>query len=126
MTSKRASPFFPAATGCGRRTWRPLPAVGITRIKVFERPRVAIISTGNEIVPADTVPGPGQIRDSNSYNLEGLITQAGGVPVKKGIIPDDYARLRETLEAASGDCRPRADDRRQFRGNRGFDGESDQ
>jgi len=80
-----------------------LAAVGITRIKVFERPRVAIISTGNEIVPADTFPGPGQIRDSNSYNLEGLIAQAGGVPVKKGIIPDDYARLRETLEAAIKD-----------------------
>jgi molybdopterin molybdotransferase len=80
-----------------------LAAVGIIRIKVFERPRVAIISTGNEIVPADTVPGPGQIRDSNSYSLEGLITQAGGVPVKKGIIPDDYARLRETLEAAIKD-----------------------
>ncbi len=81
-----------------------LAAVGITRIKVFERPRVAIISTGNEIVPADNVPAPGQIRDSNSYNLEGLITQAGGVPVKKGIIPDDFARLRETLEAAIKDC----------------------
>jgi molybdopterin molybdotransferase len=80
-----------------------LAAVGIIRIKVFERPRVAIISTGNEIVPADTVPGPGQIRDSNSYSLEGLIAQAGGVPVKKGIIPDDYARLRETLEAAIKD-----------------------
>ena len=80
-----------------------LAAVGITRIKVFERPRVAIISTGNEIVPADTVPGPGQIRDSNSYNLEGLIMQAGGAPVKKGIIPDDYNRLRETLAAAIKD-----------------------
>ena len=80
-----------------------LAAVGIIRVKVFERPRVAIISTGNEIVPADTFPGPGQIRDSNSYNLEGLIAQAGGVPVKKGIIPDDYARLRETLEAAIKD-----------------------
>jgi molybdopterin molybdotransferase len=81
-----------------------LASLGITRIEVFARPRVAIISTGNEIVPADSVPGPGQIRDSNSYNLEGLIAQAGGLPVKKGIIPDNYARLRETLEAAVSDC----------------------
>ncbi len=77
-----------------------LASMGMTRIPVFEKPRVAVISTGNEIVPADTVPGPGQIRDSNSYSLEGLITLAGGVPVKLGIIPDDYDRLRKTLEIA--------------------------
>lgn len=82
-----------------------LAGVGITAVAVFERPRVAIISTGNELVSADKTPGPGQVRDVNSYNLEGLITLAGGAPVKKGIIPDDYARLRRALEDAAGDCR---------------------
>jgi molybdopterin molybdotransferase len=82
-----------------------LAGIGITRVSVFEKPKVAIISTGNEIVPADTVPAPGQIRDSNSYNLEGLITQTGGVPVKMGIIPDDYSLLRRTLEEALHGCR---------------------
>jgi molybdopterin molybdotransferase len=81
-----------------------LASMGITRISVFVKPRVAIISTGNEIVPADTVPGPGQIRDSNSYNLEGLISQAGGIAVKKGILPDEYDRLRKALEEALSDC----------------------
>ncbi len=81
-----------------------LASVGITRISVFEKPQVAIISTGDEIVPSDTIPAPGRIRDSNSYNLEGLVLLAGGVPVKRGIVPDDYARLRETLEAAIKDC----------------------
>lgn len=81
-----------------------LAGVGLTRVKVFEKPRIAIISTGNELVPADTLPAPGRIRDCNSYNLEGLITQTGGIPVKKGIIPDEYDRLRETLEAAIRDC----------------------
>ena len=81
-----------------------LAGMGITRVSVFEKPRVAIISTGNEIVPADTVPGPGQIRDSNSYQLEGLISHAGGIAVKKGILPDDYARLRQALEGAATDC----------------------
>ncbi len=80
-----------------------LASVGITRISVFEKLKVSIISTGNEIVTADTFPAPGRIRDGNSYNLEGLITQAGGVPVRTGIIPDDYARLRATLEAAVKD-----------------------
>jgi molybdopterin molybdotransferase len=81
-----------------------LAGVGITSIGVFEKPKVAIISTGNELVPATSAPAPGRIRDSNSYNLEGLITQAGGVPIRQGIIPDEYARLRETLEAAIKDC----------------------
>jgi len=82
-----------------------LAGVGITRIQVFEKPKVAIISTGNEVVPADTEPGPGQIRDTNSYNLEGLIALAGGMAVKKGIIRDEYPVLRKTLEEAVGDCR---------------------
>jgi molybdopterin molybdotransferase len=80
-----------------------LAAVGTTSISVLRQPRVAIISTGNEIVPADCIPGPGQIRDSNSYNLEGLILQGGGVPVKKGIIRDDYTMLRDTLASAIND-----------------------
>jgi molybdopterin molybdotransferase len=82
-----------------------LAGVGITRVSVFEKSKVAIISTGNEILPADTIPAPGQIRDSNSYNLEGLITQTGGAPVKMGIIPDEYPRLRRTLEEALHCCR---------------------
>jgi molybdopterin molybdotransferase len=81
-----------------------LAGVGITRIRVFEKPRVAIINTGNEVVPADTAPAPGQVRDINSYTLEGLIAQAGGIPVKKGIIPDEYDLLRKTLDAALSDC----------------------
>ncbi len=82
-----------------------LAGVGVTLVKVFERPRVAIISTGNEIVSAEGVPGPGQIRDTNSYNLKGLIIQCGGIPVRKGIIPDDYGRLRATLAEALADSR---------------------
>ncbi len=80
-----------------------LAGVGITRILVFARPQVAIINSGNEVVPAEATPAPGQVRDINSYNLEGLIVQAGGIPVKRGIIPDDYDRLREALEAACKD-----------------------
>jgi molybdopterin molybdotransferase len=80
-----------------------LASVGITIVKVITKPKVAIISTGNEIVSANTVPAPGQIRDSNSYNLEGLVTQFYGVPVKKGIIRDEHESLRKTLEAAIND-----------------------
>jgi molybdopterin molybdotransferase len=82
-----------------------LASMGVTRVPVFERPRVAIISTGNELVPADAQPGPGQIRDSNSYNLEGLIALAGGTAKRMGIVRDDPDRLRAALEAAVKDCR---------------------
>ncbi len=82
-----------------------LAGIGATRIPVFEKPLVGIISTGNEIVPAEYVPAPGSIRDTNSYDLEGLITVAGGVPRKFGIIPDDFSLLRKTLQKAVTECR---------------------
>ena len=81
-----------------------LASLGITCIKVFAKPQVAIVSTGNEIIPADSASVPGRIRDSNSYNLEGLITEAGCIPAKKGIIPDDYCLLRKALEEAMSDA----------------------
>jgi len=82
-----------------------LASMGVTRVPLYERPRVAIISTGNELVPADAEPAPGQIRDSNSYNLEGLITLSGGAAKRMGIVRDDPARLRSALEEAMKDCR---------------------
>jgi molybdopterin molybdotransferase len=81
-----------------------LASMGFVQVAVFEKPRIAIISTGNELVPADTIPGAGRIRDSNSYNLEGLIALAGGDAVRKGILPDDYDRLRDALKEAMADC----------------------
>jgi molybdopterin molybdotransferase len=81
-----------------------LACMGITEIPVFVKPRIAIISTGNELVPADTSPGPGRIRDSNSYNLEGLIASAGGSAVRMGILPDVYDRLRGAFEEAISSC----------------------
>jgi molybdopterin molybdotransferase len=77
-----------------------LASAGIMRVAACRKPRVAIVTTGNELVPAENIPGPGQIRDGNSLNLEGLVIESGGVPVRKGIVRDDYALLRETLEAA--------------------------
>jgi molybdopterin molybdotransferase len=101
---KRGEAVFGRGHAVRPQDMAALAGMGITRVQVIGRPRVAILSTGNEIVPADTVPGPGQIRDSNSYQLEGMISQAGGVAVKKGILPDDYDRLRSALEEAAADC----------------------
>ncbi len=81
-----------------------LASMGMTEVAVLERPRVAIISTGDELVPADQAPPPGRIRDSNSYGLEGMIRSCGGEPKRMGILPDDPERLRAALAAALADC----------------------
>jgi molybdopterin molybdotransferase len=92
--------LFPA----GRRL-RPqeiglLAALGVRRLKVYKKPRVAIISSGDEIVPLDENPGPGQVRDSNAYLAAAQVAEWGGLPLRHGIIPDDFDVLRNTLSAA--------------------------
>ena len=69
--------------------------LGITQVSVAERPRVAIISTGDELVPPEGSPGPGQVRDINSYSVASLVEDAGGVPVHIGLVPDDYVLQRQ-------------------------------
>jgi len=101
---KRGEAVFPTGHVIRPQDMAALAGMGITAVPVFMKPRVAILSTGNEIVPADTEPGPGKIRDSNSYQLEGLIELGGGVAVKKGILPDDHDRLRAALKEAVQDC----------------------
>jgi molybdopterin molybdotransferase len=75
-------------------------AVGRARVLVHEKPRVAVLSTGDEVVDIDVVPGPNQIRNSNSYSLAAQIAQAGAEAVLLPIAPDEPARLRELLAEA--------------------------
>lgn len=72
-------------------------AGGRSRLVVYSRPRIAVLSTGDEVVDIDVLPGPNQIRNSNSYSLAIQITQAGGEPVLLPIAPDEPNRLRELL-----------------------------
>ena len=81
-----------------------LAAIGVTQIPVYRRPRVAILSTGDEIVPPDAEPGPGQVRGTNLYTLAALTEQFGGHPVDFGIIKDDYDQLRKTITTALESC----------------------
>jgi molybdopterin molybdotransferase len=80
-----------------------LAALGQARVRVYQRPRVAVLSTGDELVAPDSPLGPGQIPDSNSYTLAGLAAEAGAVPQSLGIAPDRrevlVERLRQGLEA---------------------------
>ncbi|MCP4425038.1 MAG: molybdopterin molybdotransferase MoeA [Chloroflexi bacterium] len=77
-----------------------LLAVGIAEVAVTRRPRVAILATGDEVVPPDQTTGPGQIRDINSYTVAGLVQATGGIPILCGIIPDDFEALQTAAREA--------------------------
>lgn len=81
-----------------------LAALGHSEIRVGRRPRCAIISTGDEILPIEETPRPGQVRDVNSHALSALVEAAGGIPVKSGLVRDDPQALAEALEKALNDC----------------------
>jgi molybdopterin molybdotransferase len=75
-----------------------LAAAGVTELDAHLRPRVGIISTGDEIVPASTrALAPGQVRDACAPALAGLVREAGGEPVLRGIVPDDAGALERAL-----------------------------
>lgn len=75
-----------------------LASCGRLAIPVYRRPRVAILSTGDELVEPGDAPGPGQIRDSNALAVAAAVIDAGGVPVRLGIARDEPLRLRALLE----------------------------
>jgi molybdopterin molybdotransferase len=78
-------------------------AVGRSRVLVDAKPKVAVLSTGDEVVDIDVPPAPYQIRNSNSYSLAAQIQAAGGEPLILPIAPDEPERLRELL-AEAFDC----------------------
>lgn len=77
-----------------------LLALGITQIEVFQKIRIALISTGDELVTPGSKLMAGQIRDTNTYTLSCLSVRAGGIPVSLGIVVDNYQSLREAAEKA--------------------------
>lgn len=70
-----------------------LSGLGITQVPVYRQPRVAILSTGDELVPPDQTPPPGKIRDINSTTLTALVEEAGGIPLPYGICTDNFDRM---------------------------------
>ena len=71
-----------------------LTALGITNVHVSRRPKVSIVSTGDELVAPDQTPGPGRIRDINTYTISALVEKHGGIPVEIGLAKDDYEEQR--------------------------------
>jgi molybdopterin molybdotransferase len=73
-------------------------SVGKSQVQVFRRPRVAVLATGDELIEIDAIPGPAQIRNSNSYSLAAQVQNVGGEAVRLAIAPDEPRRLRALIE----------------------------
>jgi molybdopterin molybdotransferase len=96
--AKQASLLLARGTRLNEADIALAASVGKSRLQVFVRPRVAVLTTGDEIVEVDSEPGPTQIRNSNTYSLAAQIQQAGGEPVLLPIAPDEPRRLRQLIE----------------------------
>lgn len=84
----------------GSREIGVLAAIGLTEVSVYKRPKVAILSTGAEVVePGKTLP-PGKIYDINASALNAAVLECGGEPINLGIIPDVRDKLKKALEKA--------------------------
>lgn len=79
-----------------------LAAVGMPYVSVVRKPRVAVLATGDEIVDFHQTPGPGIIRNSNSFSMAALVLKAGGRPQIFPITRDDPAVIRKALLEAAG------------------------
>jgi len=74
-----------------------LASFGLKNVAVFRRPRVAILSTGDELVEPGEPIGPGQIINSNAYSLAAAVVEIGGIPLLIGIARDNQESLKEKL-----------------------------
>jgi molybdopterin molybdotransferase len=81
-----------------------LASLGCAQPRVFVRPKVAILGTGDELVAVDATPGVAQIRDSNRYCLAALIERAGGQPLPLPIAPDQQASIEAALAQAAAEA----------------------
>ena len=79
-------------------------AVGADRVQVVTAPKIGIISTGNELVPVVEVPGPGRVRDANSYLAGSFVMERGCHPVYFGIVRDEREALERAISSALDTC----------------------
>jgi len=81
-----------------------LMALGITQLRVSKKVQVGLISSGDEVIPPEETPRPGQVRDINSHTLAALVTKAGGEPVLYGIVGDTFEALQKLAAGALAEC----------------------
>jgi molybdopterin molybdotransferase len=81
-----------------------LMALGIVEARVMRKPQVGLISTGDEVIPPDQTPRPGQVRDVNSFTLSALVEKAGGIAKRYGIISDQFEALVKAASKGLAEC----------------------
>jgi len=81
-----------------------LMALGITKLRVSKKVRVGLISSGDEVIPPENTPRPGQVRDVNSFTLGALVIKSGGEPVLYGIVGDTFEALKTAAARALSEC----------------------
>ena len=91
---------LPVGTEMGAATIALAAACGASTVKVFECPMVSIVATGDELVDVAEIPGPAQIRNSNSYGLAALVTEVGGKPRQLPVAPDRREELERLITQA--------------------------
>jgi molybdopterin molybdotransferase len=97
---KRGQQVMPAGQFLGASEIGLLAALGIQTVDVFRQPVVAVLSTGDELLPLEAELKPGAIRDANSYSLAASIERVGGRALRIGIVPDTEEAFRDALERA--------------------------
>ncbi|WP_348264162.1 molybdopterin molybdotransferase MoeA [Telmatobacter sp. DSM 110680] len=99
--SRRGDVLLKPGTKMGAAQIALAASCGYARLEVYVRPRVAILTTGDELVPVDATPGPGKIRNSNAPMLAALVAHAGGDPVILPTAADTAEALDDALELAT-------------------------
>jgi molybdenum cofactor synthesis domain-containing protein len=84
----------------GSREIGVLAAIGLTEVSVYRRPKVAVLSTGAEVVEPGKALPPGKIYDINAHTLSAAVQESGGEPINLGIVPDKKEKLKKALEKA--------------------------
>ncbi len=101
---RRGDEVLPVATVIGPAHLGVLASIGCTEVRVWPRPRVGVLSTGDELVEDGGPLAPGQIRESNRLMLLALVAQAGCVAVDLGLVRDDEGAITTTVQDAVGRC----------------------
>jgi molybdopterin molybdotransferase len=97
---QKGAPVFARGRRLRAHDLGALTGIGVSNINVYKKPRVALISTGDEIVEAEREPLPGQVRNINQHSLAGLIDECGAELQDFGVVRDDRAALKDALGRA--------------------------